>query len=91
MTYEIIESSPKALAKVEATEDAYGVENELTHQRAKFPWQLLKIGQSFAVPVSEGNEASLRNSASQFSKKTGKKFAVLRHSDLQLLECARLR
>lgn len=90
MTYELIESSPKAKAKIKSYEDAIGVETELSHQRQKYPWPSMAIGQSFTVPLAEGNEASLRNGASQFSKKTGKKFAVIRHAEYSCFECARI-
>ena len=90
MSYEVMECSPKARSKIKSFEDALGVDAELTHHRSKYPWPLLKIGQSFAVRLSEGNEASLRNGASQFSKKTGKKFAVIRHSEYGWFECVRI-
>jgi hypothetical protein len=90
MTYELIECSPKAKAKIKNYEDAIGVEEEASHQRQKYPWPLMKIGQAFTVPLAEGNEASLRNGASQFAKKTGKKFAVIRHGEYSCFECVRI-
>lgn len=90
MNYEIVESSPKAKEKIKNYEDAIGVEDVPEHQRAKYPWPCLAIGQSFTVPLSEGNEASLRNGASQYAKKTGKKFTVLRHAQYSCFEVARI-
>lgn len=90
MSYSIVDCSPKARAKIVSFEDNKGVEDELPHQRSKYPWQLLKIGQSFAVPLAEGNEASLRNGAAQFSKKTGKRFTVIRHAEFACFEVARI-
>ena len=90
MSYEVMECSPKARSKIKSFEDALGVDAELTHHRSKYPCALLKIGQSFAVWLSEANEASLRNGASQFSKKTGKKFAVIRHPEYGWFECVRI-
>lgn len=90
MFYEIIECSPKALAKIKSLKDTIGVEEEFTHQRQKYPWGFLKIGQAFTVALSEGNEASLRNGAAQYSKKTGKKFTVIRHGNYACFEIARI-
>lgn len=90
MTYAIIECSPKARTKIVSFEDAIGVEDEATHQRQKYPWPLMKIGQSFTVPLAEGNEASLRNGAAQYAKKTGKKFTVIRHGEYNCFEVARI-
>ena len=90
MQYEIVECSPKARAKITSEEDAYGIETSLQHQRSKYPWPLLHIGKSFIVPFAEGNEASLRNGAVAFAKKTGKKFAVIRHNEYSCFEVARI-
>lgn len=90
MAYEVIECSPKARGKIASFEDAIGTETELSHQRSKYPWPLLKIGQSFTVPLAEGNEASLRNGAAQYAKKTGKKFTVIRHGEYACFEVARI-
>jgi hypothetical protein len=90
MTYQIVESSPKALAKVETTEDKFGIDETLSHQRSKYPWPLLRIGQSFTVSIIEGNEASLRNGAVAYAKKSGKKFTVIRHAEYSCFEVARI-
>jgi len=90
MSYNIVDCSPKARSKIESFEDTKGVEDALTHQRSKYPYQLLKIGQAFTVPLSEGNEASLRNGASQHAKKSGKRYTVIRHAEYACFEVARI-
>ena len=90
MQYAIVECSPKAKEKINSYEDTKGIEALPTHQRAKYPWQAMKIGQAFAVPLAEGNEASLRNGASLYAKNSGKKFTVIRHGELGCFEVARI-
>jgi len=90
MAYEICDASPKAKAKIASYEDTKGVEAQLTHQRALYPWPMLAIGKAFAVPLAEGNEASLRNGAASYGKKTGKRFTVIRHSEHGCFEVARI-
>lgn len=90
MTYSIYECSPKARAKIESEEDKYGVDSALNHYRSKYPLPLLRIGEAFAVPFTEGLEASVRNSAAIYGKKTGKKFTVISHKKAAVLEVARI-
>lgn len=91
MNYKIYDCSDKARKKIaEGVEDKYGVESLLSHHRSKYPLPLLHIGQAFAVPVAEGLDASVRNAASIYSKKTGKKFTIIRHKDAGVLEVARI-
>lgn len=89
MEYQVIEASPKAKAKIQSYEDAIGIEAS-DHQRQKYPWPFMRIGQAFAVPLAEGNEASLRNGAAQYGKKTKKKFTVIRHAEFNCFEVARI-
>ena len=89
MTYQIFDASPQAKAKIKSENDAIGTScNE--HHRIKYPFDELKIGQCFTVPIAEANEASLRLTAFNRSKKTGKKFSVLKHRDFGCVEVARI-
>lgn len=90
MKYEIVKCSPKAHCKILSFSDEHGIELRDENKKQKYPWHQIKIGESFAVPFSEANEASLRNCASKFSKKTGKKFAIIRHGEFNCFEAARI-
>lgn len=89
MAYEIYACSDKARAKIEATEDKFGLD-EAKHHRIKYPFHDMHIGSAFAVPFAEGSEASVRNCASAYARKTGKKFTVIRHNEAGVLEVARI-
>ena len=93
MAYEVIKSSPQALAKMKPEalandETAPSVVN--VHHRTKYPIDALHVGYSFTVPIAEANEASLRLTASARGKKTGKKFAVIKHREFNCIEVARI-
>ena len=79
MSIEIVSSSPKAL---EAAKEA-------TKGNPRYPFDKLEVGQSFTIPVAECNLASLQVIASRKSKKV-KKFKILRHEDLGVIEVARI-
>jgi len=90
--YPIIESSPAALSKCDPSQLGKGVADAM-RSNAKYPIGQLLIGQSFAVPFASlemGTLQSLRSLASQHAKRGGKKFAVLTHKGLQLIEVARI-
>lgn len=80
MAIQIVASSPKA-AEVEA------VKGE-TVGAIKYPFAELGVGQSFTLPKADANVKSLRTRAAQVSK-DGKRFVVVVHDDLQLVEVAR--
>lgn len=93
MLFEVVQSSPKAEAMIKSREDALGIVTQ-RHALAKYPYDQLHIGQSFIVQLDgEVNEGSVRLGASQRSKKTGKKFSVLKHAESpygRCLEIARI-
>ncbi|UVB02958.1 hypothetical protein PM396_gp35 [Xanthomonas phage vB_Xar_IVIA-DoCa1] len=89
MTYQIVESSPLAKARIKSYESTATVEQN-THHRTKYPIDELNIGQSFTVPLAEANETSLRITATNRGKKAGKKFCVIKHADYQCFEVARI-
>ena len=89
MKYEVVESSPKAKELIKTTEDKIGVTVEVAAQ-TRHPFDRMHIAQSFAVPYDGSNENSLRSLASMKSKKTGKRFTVLKHDDLRVFEVARI-
>ena len=90
MAYDLYPCSPKARAKIETETDEFGIEGA-KHHRTKYPFQYMRIGDAFAVPYAEGSEASVRNCASSFARKTGKGFTVIRHNEAGVLEVARIR
>lgn len=57
---------------------------------SKYPWHVLNVGQSFSVPVAEVKLTTLNTLAYRTSKRTGKKFKVVLHAELQVYEVARL-
>jgi hypothetical protein len=89
MSYAIVEASPQAKVKVETKTDVFGVQPS-SHHRAKYPLSELGLGQCFTVPFADLNEVALRSSVSLFAKKTGKRFTVLKHTNLKLVEVARI-
>jgi len=89
MTYPIVEASPEAKAKITNYADVKQTfEND--HHRSKYPFDALKIGECFTVPIGEANEASIRITATNRGKKVGKKFTVIKHRDFGLVEVARI-
>lgn len=91
MSYEVYESSPQAKARIESETDCFGLEEPQPNRRSKYPFGQLKIGQSFAVPITEANENSLRGGASNYGKKIGgKKFTVIKHASHGVFEVARI-
>lgn len=89
MSYNIVESSPQAKSKIASYEDNVGVSYN-NHHRAKYPFEELKIGNSFTIPVGEASDGVLRTLATNKGKKLGKKFSVIKHTDLALIEVARI-
>lgn len=91
--YEIVASSPKALALIDCPHmDNQGM-RELDEDNAKYPFRSLLIGESFAVPFSDahyGTLQSLRTSASHYGKKLSRKFRVFVHTEYNCVEVARI-
>lgn len=85
-----VESSDRAKARIASYDDKIGVSTQPPHVLEKHPFAYLKIGQSFAVPVGEIKESSIRVQASLKSKALGKRFTVLIHNDAQVYEVARI-
>ena len=91
MENKIVVSSPQALALIKTQTDVFGVNDVSPHHRTKYPFDALPIGQSFTLPIEGTNEASLRNQASAWKKRSGgKTFAVLKHSEYACFEVARI-
>lgn len=78
MEFEIVPSSPKALAL-----------KSQPKANTLYPFDALENGQSFTVKLEGANLPSLQAIASRKSK-NGKQFRVLRHEDLQVVEVARI-
>lgn len=87
--YPIQPCSPTAAAKI--SPDATDIVGTSTRSREKYPFSDLVIGTAFAVPMAEiTNETSFRVTVSVRGKKLGKKFAVVKHADVNLWEVARI-
>lgn len=79
MSIQIVASSPKALE----------VAKEKPHSNgATYPFNELEVNQSFTLPKAEANVKSLQVIASRKSK-GGKRFVVVVHDELSLVEVAR--
>jgi len=91
MAYEIFDCSPEAAKRIESETDAFGVTERKGNHRTKYPFADLLLGKCFTVPIGEANEASLRNQASASGVRFGgKKFAVIKHVELGVVEVARI-
>ncbi len=89
MSYQVYEASPQAKARIESYDDTVGV-TKTEHHRKKYPFDELQIGQCFTIPNTEAKETSLRVSATNHGKKTGKKFCVIAHKEFECVEVARI-
>ncbi len=90
--YRIIEASPKALALCDASKVKQGERLE-DKPNAKYPFNSLLIGESFAVPFAEaspGTLQSLRSSATSYSKWLERKYRVFVHNEFACIEVARI-
>lgn len=90
--YGVIAASPKAQALCDADYVGKG-ERDAIEANAKYPFKSLLIGESFAVPFADTNPgtlASLRSSASIYSKRLTRKFRVFVHSEYSCIEVARI-
>lgn len=89
--YEVIPASPKALTLCCA---GVGTGERLEdEQNAKYPFRALLVGESFAVPFADTNPgtlASLRSSASAYSKRLSRKYRVFVHNEYGCIEVARV-
>ncbi len=90
MSYQVFEASPQAKARIEASTDAFGVVKS-EHHRKKYPFDELQIGECFTIPSGEAKESSLRVSATNHGKNTGKKFCVIVHKEHACIEVARIK
>lgn len=91
--YEVIVSSPKALALCEASTENQP-ERDANEDNAKYPFRSLQVGESFAVPFDDMNPGtlpSLRSSASSYGKRLNRKFRVFIHNEYKCVEVARLK
>lgn len=79
MPIEIVSSSPQAL---DAAKN--GVKNSKT-----YPFDKLEVGKSFTIPYDECNLQSLQVITSRKSK-GDKKFKMIKHDALQVVEVARI-
>jgi len=82
VTIEIVESSPQALELAQALQDK-------SAQSKKYPFDDLKVGQSFRMPLADANIASLRAIASRKSR-NGASFKVILHESTGVVEVARI-
>lgn len=76
-SYKIFPSSEKVKKRIERNE--------------KYPFKLLEVGQSFAIPKMMVKDASLRNHASIVGRRLGRKFTVIDHGEQAGYEVARVK
>ncbi len=89
MTYQIVDCSPKAAEQIKSYEDAFGTSLK-EHHLTKYPFDQMKIGKAFAVPMTANKESTIRVSASAKNRATGKKFVVVKHIESNVFEVARV-
>lgn len=90
--YAIIDASPKALALCDASTLKQGERLE-DKANAKYPFNSLLVGESFAVPFADagpGTLQSLRSSATSYSKWLKRKYRVFVHNEFACIEVARI-
>lgn len=90
--YEVIDASPKALALCDASKVKQGERLE-DKANAKYPFNSLLVGESFAVPFADagpGTLQSLRSSATSYSKWLNRKYRVIIHNEFSCIEVARI-
>ena len=81
MSYQIVQSSPQAMATGETAKKT----------TTNFPFEALEVGQSFLVPVEDFAEQTIRNAAAKAGKKLSRRFCVVKHSALHnVFEVGRL-
>ena len=81
MSYQIVQSSPQAMAIGETAKKT----------TTNFPFEVLEVGQSFLVPVEDFAEQTIRNAAAKAGKKLSRRFCVVKHSALHnVFEVGRL-
>jgi hypothetical protein len=90
MSFEILPASPEAMRKIKCEIVDKGDTFKNEHHRARYPFDSLKIGECFTFKIGEFSESSVRLSAFNVGKKTAKKFTVIKHKDLDLIEVARI-
>lgn len=91
--YEVIDASPKALAFCNVADVKQG-EREAIKANAKYPFESLRVGESFAIQFADMNPGTLqsvRSSASLNGKKLSRKFKILTHNEYNCVEVARLK
>lgn len=59
-------------------------------RNGKYPFSLLAVGQSFTLQIVGTNAQSLRACVANRNKKANKKFVLVRHVDLGILEVGRV-
>lgn len=69
MSYQIVQSSPQAMATGETAKKT----------TTGFPFEALEVGQSFLVPVEDFAEQTVRNAAAKAGKKLSRRFSVVKH------------
>lgn len=79
--------SPEAAKFIESYEDKVGTFKNV-HHRLKYPFDAMPIGFCFVQPLI--NESKLRQIAWARGKKSGKKFAVIKHTEDNQIEVARI-
>jgi hypothetical protein len=83
MSIDIVSSSPKA---IETGEQEQGLPEV---GKVKYPFALLDKGQSFTIPIQSANRNSLKVLCHYYSKDE-KRFILIKHSEYNIYEIARI-
>jgi|WetSurMetagenome_2_1015567.scaffolds.fasta_scaffold104786_5 hypothetical protein len=83
MPIDIVETSAKALQESETKKPGAIVGKVI------YPFLQLNTGQSFIVPISEANQKSLYMLC-RYHSKHNKRFIMVKHKELNIIEIARI-
>lgn len=78
------------LQLVKSFDDEFGTNVEV-NGNTKYPFQWMRIGESFAVPIHPGIIYSVRMAIHYHQKRTGKKFKLIRHHEFNCAEVGRVK
>ena len=75
--------------KIFVSSDKVKNDTDRRKARSRFPWGILEVGFSFAVPKTEIQWDSLKSLAYKYGKRNDKTFKVVEHDDVY--EVARIK
>ncbi len=89
--FKLYECSPEAKEKIKVSIPEVSIlDKPMPDPREIYPLSALLVGQCFTVAIVDCNYDALRVAVSKRSKKLNRKFCVLKHKELNLIEVARI-